>query len=316
MQIVFLDKATLGDDITTKQFERFGCVTEYRSTASEQVADRIVDAQVVIINKIKLNESNLADASKLKLICITATGFDNVDLAYCKKRGIAVCNVVGYSTQCVAQVTVAMTLSLLTHLPEYQNHVASGAYTSGGVANCLTPCYHEIFGKTWGILGYGNIGKQVATVARALGCRVLVCKRTPIEGVECVDIDTLCRESDILSIHTPLNDSTKNILNRDRIALLKPSSIVINVARGAVTDEEALSDAILDHRIGGLGVDVYSAEPMPEKHPFSRLLGLQNVCLTPHMAWGGYETRVRLLDEIEQNIESFLDGGFRNRLDV
>ena len=134
MQIVFLDKATLGDDITTKQFERFGSVTEYRSTAPDKVAERISDAQVVVINKIKLNESNLANASSLKLICITATGFDNVDLVYCKTKGIAVCNVVGYSTQCVSQVTVAMALSLLTHLSEFQKHVASGAYASGGVA--------------------------------------------------------------------------------------------------------------------------------------------------------------------------------------
>ena len=314
MQIVFLDKATLGDDITTEQFKRFGSVTEYCSTAPDRVAQRIADAQIVIINKIKLNEGNLSDARRLRLICITATGFDNVDLAYCRKRGIAVCNVVGYSTQCVAQVTVAMALSLLTHLSEFQKHVASGAYSCGVVANCLTPCYHEIYGKTWGILGYGNIGKQVGAVAKALGCRVIVCKKTPIEGEECVDVDTLCRESDILSIHTPLNESTRGIISRERIATMKPSAIVINVARGAVTDEEALAEAILKEKIGGLGVDVYSAEPFSADHPFSQILSYPNVCLTPHMAWGGYETRVRLLDEIEANIDSFLAGGERNRI--
>lgn len=316
MQIVFLDKATLGDDISTKQFERFGTVTEYPSTSPDCVPSRIIDAEVVVINKVKLNESNLANALRLKLICITATGFDNVDLPYCKKRGIAVCNVVGYSTQCVSQLTVAMALSLITHLPEFQKHVASGAYANGTVANCLTPCFHEIYGKTWGIFGYGNIGKQVGAVAKALGCRVIVCKRTPIDGEECVDVDTLCRESDILSIHTPLNDATREIINRERIAMLKPSAIVINVARGAVTDEKALADAVLEQKIGGIGVDVYSAEPMPVSHPFSEIAHLPNVCLTPHMAWGGYETRVRLLNEIEANIVSFLEGGSRNRLDI
>ena len=316
MHIVFLDAATLGNDVSTKQFNRFGKVTEYRSTAPDAVAERITDAEVVVINKIKLNASNLKEAKALRLICITATGFDNVDTVFCREHGIAVCNVVGYSTQCVAQVTVAMALSLLTHLSEYQHHVASGAYTSGGVANCLTPCYHEICGKTWGILGYGNIGQQVGAVAKALGCRVIVCKRTPIDGVECVDIDTLCRESDVLSIHTPLNDSTRHIINRERIALMKPSSILINVARGAVTDEEALASAVLEGKIAGLGIDVYSAEPFSAEHPFSKLLSLPNVCLTPHMAWGGYETRVRLLNEIEQNIDSFLAGGTRNRIDL
>ena len=137
----------------------------------------------------------------------------------------------------------------------------------------------------------------------------------PIEGWECVDIDTICRESDILSIHTPLNDQTRNLINRERIASMKKGAIVVNVARGAVTDEAALADAMLEGRLGGLGIDVYSVEPMPADHPFGKILSLPNVCLTPHMAWGGYETRVRLLDEVYDNIRSFLDGGYRNRIE-
>ena len=315
MQITFLDAATLGKDVSTDSFAKYGTVTTYDSTAPTEVADRITDSDVVVINKIKLNESNLADAKALRLICITATGFDNVDLSYCRSRGIAVCNVVGYSTQCVAQVTVTMALSLMTHLPEYQAHVSSGGYTNGGVANCLVPQYHEICGKTWGILGYGNIGGQVGAVAKALGCRVIVNKRTPIDGVECVDLDTLCRESDILSIHTPLNDSTRGLLDKAHIAMLKKDAIVINVARGAVTDEAALASAVKEGRIGAIGVDVYSVEPFDKDHPFYAIKDLPNVCLTPHMAWGGYETRVRLLNEIEQNIDSFLAGGTRNRIE-
>ncbi|MBQ8431642.1 MAG: hydroxyacid dehydrogenase [Clostridia bacterium] len=316
MKIAILDGATLGEDLSMELFERFGEVSVYSTTSEEELAERIENADAVIINKVKLNAGNLGAAKKLSLICITATGFDNVDLEYCRAHGIAVCNVVGYSTQSVAQVTLSMALSLITHLPEYDRFVCSGEYTKSGKFNCLTPVFHEIAGKTWGIVGYGNIGKQVARVAEALGCRILVYKRTPVEERTCVDFDTICRESDILSLHTPLNEGTFHLLDRDHIAMLKKNAIVINVARGAVTDEAALADAILEERIGALGVDVYSLEPMRANHPFQQILSYPNVCLTPHMAWGGYETRVRLLDEVAQNIESFLQGGTRCRVDI
>jgi glycerate dehydrogenase len=208
-----------------------------------------------------------------------------------------------------------MALSLVTHLPEYDRFVKSGEYTKKGIANCLTPVYHEIAGQTWGIIGFGNIGKQVGVVAKAMGCHVLVHKRTPVTDWECVDLERLCRESDIISIHTPLNESTRNLLNEDHIKIMKPNAIVINVARGAVTDEKALANAILEGRIGGLGVDVFSTEPFPESHPFQELLSCPNVCLTPHMAWGGYETRLRVLWEIAENIRSYLVGEKRCRID-
>jgi len=315
MQITFLDAATLGDDLTYEMFEAIGNVTVYQNTTSETFVEHASDAEVIIINKFKLNEQNLPYASNLKLICIAATGYDNVDLEYCRTHGIAVCNVVGYSTQSVAQLTVSMALSLYTHLHEYTSFVRSGEYTVRGIANCLTPVYHEIAGKTWGIVGFGNIGKQVGRVAEALGCRVLVNKRTPIDGWSCVDFDTICRESDILSIHVPLSDSTRGLLDQAHIDMLKQDAIVINVARGAVTDEAALAKAILAHRIGGLGVDVYSVEPMSVDHPFQAIKDFPNVALTPHMAWGGYETRVRLLGEMAQNIKSFYSGEHRCRVD-
>lgn len=315
MRITVLDAGTLGEDLSTDCLLEFGELTVYAATAPEEVAAHVGDSDVIIFNKVRVNEANLSAAHNLKLICVTATGYDNVDLDYCRRRGIAVCNVVGYSTQCVAQVTVSMALSLMTHLEEYTAYVRSGGYTASGCANRLTPVYHEIAGKTWGIVGFGNIGQAVGKVAQALGCRVLVNKRIPIEGWDCVDFDTVCRESDILSIHTPLNDGTRNLLDRAHIAMLKKNAIVINVARGAVTDEAALAEAILEDRIGGLGVDVYSAEPFPKEHPFTAILDRPNVALTPHMAWGGYETRVRLLDEIVENIRSFLRGERRNRVD-
>ncbi|MBQ4274593.1 MAG: hydroxyacid dehydrogenase [Clostridia bacterium] len=315
MKIVFLDAATIGDDLTYESFAELGEVVVYPTTNEEEFVAHVNGADVVVINKLKLNATNLPKAKNLKLICLAATGFDNVDLDYCRKAWIGVCNVVGYSTQSVAQLTLSMALSLYTHLDEYTSFVRSGEYTQNGLANRLTPVYHEIAGRTWGIVGYGNIGKQVARVAEALGCRVLVYKRTPVADAECVDFDTICQKSDILSLHVPLNEATRNLLDEAHIAMLKKDAIVINVARGAVTDEAALADAILEGCIGGIGVDVYSKEPFGVDHPFNKIKHLPNVLLTPHMAWGGYETRVRLLDEIKQNIIAFFKNEHRCRVD-
>ena len=314
MKIVFLDASTIGADIDLSLFERYGSLKVYPTTAPEEFAERVADSDVIIINKLKVGRDNLPLCPNVKLVCVTATGFDNIDTEYCRERGIAVCNVVGYSTQNVAQLTVAMVLSLICNLTEYNRSVADGSYTSGGVANILTPVYHEICGKTWGIVGYGNIGKQVGVVAKALGCRVIVYKRTPIEGEECVDIDTLCRESDIISVHTPLNDGTRGLISRERIAMMKSDAILINVARGAVCDEEAIADAILENRLGGVGIDVYSKEPFGNDHAMARIAGRDNVILTPHMAWGSYEARVRCCEEIALNIESFIKAEKRNRI--
>lgn len=316
MKITFLDAATLGGDLTYKRFEALGEVSVYQSTSAAEFETHAADADVLIVNKFKLNGSNLPAAKKLRLICVAATGYDNIDLAYCRQKGIAVCNVIGYSTQCVAQLTLSMALSLCTHLHEYTEFVRSGEYTKKGIANCLFPVYHEMAGKTWGIIGFGNIGQQVGRVAEALGCCVLVNKRTPVDGWDCVGLDTICREADIISLHVPLNDSTRGLLDRAHVNMMKRDAIVINVARGAVTDEEALADAIKNNRIGALGVDVYSAEPMPIDHPFQSIKHLPNVCLTPHMAWGGYETRVRLLGEMAENIKAFYKSEIRCRVDL
>ena len=314
MKIVFLDAATIGGDVDLSLYEKYGELKVYNTTTQDEFVDHVGDSDVVIINKVKVGRQNLPACKNVKLVCITATGYDNIDTEYCKENGIAVCNVVGYSTQNVAQLTLAMVLSLFCHLTEYNRSVADGRYTRGGVANILTPVYHEIYGKTWGIVGYGNIGKQVGVVAKAMGCRVIVYKRTPIEGEECVDIDTLCRESDIISVHTPLNDGTRGLISRERIASMKDGAILVNVARGAVCDEEALADAILQNKLGGVGIDVYSKEPFGEDHPMSKIAGLDNVILTPQMAWGSYEARQRCCEEIALNIESYLKGERRNRI--
>lgn len=316
MKITVLDSTTLGEDLDLSPLSEVMKTEIYEKTPPEQVAERIAESDVVIINKVKLNEANLYGAKNLKLICLAATGYDNVDVAYCKKAGIAVCNVIGYSTQSVAQITVATVLSLVCHLREHTDTVRSGRYTESGVANSLTPVYHEIAGKTWGIVGYGNIGKQVGKVADALGCRVIYNKRTPDENPGCVSLETLCKESDIITIHTPLSDSTRAIINSEMISLMKKDVVIVNEARGAVTDEAAVALALKEGRIGAFGCDVYSVEPFGKDHPFYEIKDYTNVCLTPHMAWGAYEARVRCLNEIILNIKAFFNGEVRSRVDL
>lgn len=316
MKITVLDAKTLGDDLDLSPLSSVGEPEIYENTPPELVAERIDDSEVVIINKVKLNESNLTGAKKLRLICIAATGYDNIDVAYCKKAGIAVCNVVGYSTDSVAQITVASVLSLACHLKEHTASVSSGEYSASGVANKLTPVYHELAGKTWGIIGYGNIGRKVGEIARAFGCKVIANRRSATNEAECVSLDTLCSESDIITVHTPLNDSTRGLINKEKIALMKKDVIIVNTARGAVTDESELARAIKEGRIGALGSDVYSVEPFGEDHPFYEIKERSNVCFTPHMAWGAYEARKRCLEDIIENIRSFYSGDIRSRVDL
>lgn len=312
MKITVLDAKTLGDDIDVNIVG--GEVSAYDTTPDELVGERIAEAEVVIVNKIKLNQNNLENAKSLKLICVAATGYDNIDTEYCKKRGIAVCNVKGYSTHSVAQLTVSMALSLVMHLSEYNEFVKNGEYTKSGVANRLSPVYYEVKDKVWGIVGLGNIGKQVAKVADALGCEVLAFKRTPDDAYNCVPLSELIEKSDIISVHLPAGSETNGIISKEMIAKMKKNAILINVARGTVVDEEALAGAVLDGKIAGIGIDVYSKEPFCENHPYNKIKDFDNVILTPHIAWGAYESRIRCLSEIKLNIESFSEGKSRNRI--
>lgn len=308
MKIVILDYATLGYDLDLSGAEKFGTVIKYEKSSPEEAKERLVGADVVIVNKVKMNENTLDSAKDLKLICETATGYDNIDIEYCRKRGILVANTPAYSSDCVAQVTVSMVCSLLTHLREYEDCVASGEYSRGGNANRLVPVYHEISGKTWGIIGFGNIGRAVGKIAEAFGCKLLVNKRTKVDGYECVDLDTLLKESDIITIHCPLTEKTRGLIGKREIDMMKKDAIIINVARGLIWDENAIAQAILDGKIGGMGCDVFSVEPLPVGHPFERIYGLKNVSLTPHMAWGSFESRTRCFNTVLSNIEAFLKG--------
>lgn len=312
MKITVLDAKTLGNDIDLSIFGED--LTVYGTTSPEETAAHVADSEAVIVNKVRLDRSNLENAANLRLICIAATGYDNIDIEYCKSRNIAVCNVCGYSTQSVAQLTAALALSLTIHLNEYCEYVRSGGYTAGGVANKLEPVYSEVFGKTWGIAGLGNIGKQVAKTAEAMGCKVLAFKRTPDENYNCVPLEELMEKSDIISVHLPASAETYGIISKEMIAKMKKNAILINVARGAVVDEEALCDAIIGKKIAGIGIDVYTKEPFDENHCFNRIKDYPNVLLTPHIAWGAYESRRRCAEEIRMNIESFEKGERRNRV--
>ena len=316
MKITVLDRNTLGEDLDISVITEMGNVTVFERTPPEKVSENIGDSDVIILNKVKLNSDNLSDAKNLKLICVAATGFDNIDVEYCKNHGIAVANVCGYSTDSVAQLTVSLALSLIMHLEKYHKHVTSGEYTKSGVQNHLKPTFHELSSMCWGIVGMGNIGKKVSEVAKAFGMKVLYFKKTPVDDEACVTLEEVMKKSDIISVHLPLSEETKGIINESMISQMKKSAVLVNVARGAVIDEKAVTDAIKSGSIGGFATDVYSVEPLTEDSPFNEILHNENTIFTPHMAWGSYESRMRCISEIRKNIEAFFRGEIRNRVDL
>ena len=316
MKITVLDRASMGDDTSFLPIETLGEVEIYDTTSQEMLISRIEDTDVIITNKVKIGEEAISASKKLKLICVFATGYDNIDIKAAKANGVGVCNVPGYSTESVVLYTVSTVLALATKIREYNDYVRSGDYTRSGVANLLTPVYHELAGKTWGIVGCGNIGRAVARVAEALGARVIVNKRTEDLKFTCVDINTLCKESDVISLHCPLNDSTRGLIDAEKIALMKKDVILVNEARGAVVNEGDVAKAITEGRIGAFGCDVYSVEPFGTEHPYTSIMNLPNVLLTPHAAWGAYEARERCVNIITSNISSYFDGVILNRVDI
>ncbi len=316
MKITVLDRYSMGLDLPVEMLEKFGSLVVYDTTSPSEVADRIMDSDVIILNKVKITEEILSSAKNLKLICVFATGFDNIDLFAARACGVAVCNVPGYSTDSVVLFTMANVLALYSKLHEYNTFVKDGEYSRSASPNKLTPVYHELKGKTWGIVGLGNIGKAVAKVAEAMGARVIAYKRVPVDEYECVSIDELCKRSDIITLHCPLNDGTRELINKEKIDLMKPDVVIVNEARGAVVNETDIKNAILEERIGAFGSDVYSIEPFLENHPFFEIRNKNNVLLTPHAAWGAYESRVRCLEIICQNISCFIGGEIKNRVDI
>lgn len=314
VKVVLLDKGSLGEDIDLTPLLGFPGFVSYDRTGEAQWKQRVRDAQVLISNNVAYTPEKLACAEKLKLICVTSTGYDNVDLSWCRAHGVAVCNVPGYSGSSVAQYAVTMALALSCRLLIYRGYVHSGQYSAGTSPNFVAPVWHEIAGKTWGILGCGDIGRRVGHIAQALGCHVLAYRRSRDPEFETVDIHTLAARSDIFSIHLPLTEQTRGIVSREVIRRMKPGAIVINVARGAVVDEGALADAFLRGQLAGLGIDAYAEEPLPEDSPYMNLKNHPNVILTPHSAWSSQEARNRCIAVVGRNIEAFLSEKRENRV--
>jgi len=319
MKTVFLDRNTIGFDIDVSIFKEFGELEEYNSCSREESKEHIKDADAVIFNKTVMNKELLDDAPNIKLLCVTATGYDNIDLDYCRERNIAVCNIKGYSTPAVVQHTFALALYVLEKISYYDNYVKSGEYCKAAGFSNFDERYWELEGKTWGIVGLGNIGKGVAKVAQAFGCKVIYYSASGnnnCEEYERVDFDTLLANSDIISLHCPLSDKTRGLMNLDAFKKMKNSAILINVARGPVVDEQALFTALNEEMIAGAGLDVLSKEPMSTENPLVAIKDSRKLLITPHMAWASVEARSRCMQEVYNNMKAFLSGEIRNRVDL
>lgn len=317
MKIVILDANTLGDDLDLGVFDTLGDVEVFGFTAPEVVVERIKDAHVIITNKVVLNERNLQHAKHIELICLTATGTNNVDKVYTNSRGIVVSNVVGYSTDSVAQHTFALLFYLYEKLAYYDNYVKSGTYVGDEIFTHFDRKFHELVGKTWGIIGLGNIGRKVATIAEAFGCKVIYYStsgKNNQQAYEQVDFDTLLMTSDIISIHAPLNEDTDGLINDEAFEKMKATAVLLNLGRGRIVVEDDLCKALNQNQIAGAGLDVLEYEPINEDNP---LLGIQDstkLLITPHIAWASVEARKRVVDEVKENIASYKVGKPRNQV--
>lgn len=316
MKIVALERNSAGTDISVECWSELGEVICYENTVTvEEVRERVKDADVIIANKAPMNADSLCDAPNVKLICELATGYDNCDLAYCSSRGIKVANVVNYSTDMVAQHTFALALALSQKLPHYDNYVKSGAYAAQSRFSNFDNPFYELAGKTWGIMGMGNIGKKVAAIATAFGCKVIfhsITGKSTCTDYPQVDKDTLLRESDFLSLHCPLSDLSRDFIDADALKKMKKTAILINVARGPVVNTQALYDALVAGEIQAAGLDVLEKEPIAVDNPLGKLQDSNQIIITPHLAWASVEARMRCVEGVYLNIKAFQNGESRN----
>lgn len=308
MKIVFLDAKTIGEDIDLSGFDALGEVVKYGFSTAEEARERSKDADILILNKVQVNQQTIGEANHLKLVCVTATGTNNLDKEYLDKRGIAWRNVAGYSTESVAQHTFAMLFYLLEKLPYYDNYVKSEKYVNDVSFTHFAKAFHELSGMTYGIIGLGNIGRRVADIAKAFGCRVIYYStsgRNSQPGYERVSFDELLEQSDIVSIHAPLDENTLGLMNKEAFAKMKKSAILLNVGRGPIINEADLAEALNNKTIAAAGLDVLSVEPMQEDNPLRGIKDSERLLITPHIAWAGVEARNRLMGIILGQIKEF-----------
>ena len=315
MKIVLLDTATMGSDMEFSCIERLGECVKYENTLSGEVSERIKDADVVVINKVQLGREVLKEARKLKLICVFAIGYNNVDVEYCRENNIRVRNVPGYCVESVCQHTFALLFMLMENMRYYDDFVKDGSYSKSGVANHLGKPFFEIAGKKWGIIGMGAIGRAVADCAAAFGAEVCYCSISGVvrkEKYENVDLSTLLTECDIISVHAPLNEKTMHLIGEKELKMMKKSAYIVNVGRGAVIDEKALAEAIDEGIIGGAALDVFTTEPPQADSPIMNVKNKERIVYTPHTAWSSVEARKRCISMTADNIAAFIKGESRN----
>lgn len=309
MKLVFLDTKTIGEDIDLSAYDALGEVVKYGFSTLEEIPERVKDADVLIVNKIAINEQTIGTAKNLKLVCVTATGTNNLDKEYLKKRGIAWRNVAGYSTESVTQHTFALLFYLLEKIRYYDDYVKDEKYINDTVFTHFAEHFNEVNGKTWGIIGLGTIGRRVDDIAKAFGARVIYysASGSPAqEGYEQVDFETLLTTSDIVSVHAPLNEYTKDLMDREAFAKMKKTAIFLNLGRGPIVVEQDLYEALETGEIAAAGLDVLCEEPMSETNPLAKIKDSKKLIITPHIAWASVEARNRLMQIIAEQIREFL----------
>jgi len=310
MKIVLLDAGTMGEDMEFSAIKRLGECVIYHNTAKEDIQGRIKDADIIVTNKVVLNADILSSAKNLKLICVFAVGYNNIDIEYCREHNIRVRNVPGYCTESVCQHTFALLFALIENVRYYDDFVKSGAYSKSGLANHLGKPFFEIAGKKWGIIGMGAIGRAVAKSASSFGAQVSYSSISGVsreEEYENVPLERLLKESDILTIHAPLNEKTTGLIGEKELSMMKETAFIVNVGRGAIIDEKALIRAIDEGIIAGAALDVYSVEPPKENAPVVSPKNQERIIYSPHIAWASVEARRRCISMTAENIEAFID---------
>ncbi len=315
MKIVFMETDTLGADMDLSGFDKFGEVVRYSKSVPEENSERVKDADIIIVNKIPMNAETLHKAGRLKLICVTGTGTNIVDFDYTNSRNITVANVKSYSTRSVVQHTFALLFYVYEKLSFYDQFVKSGDYARSDIFSRFDKSFHELYGKTWGIIGLGEIGRSVADVAGAFGCNVIYYStsgKNSDPSYKRVDFDTLLGSSDIISIHAPLNRDTENLIDKAALCKMKKSAVLLNLGRGPIVNEEALTEALESGMIAGAGLDVIKVEPMLPDNPLLAVKDSTKLIITPHIAWATVEARIRCVKEVYKNVEAYLKGEARN----
>ncbi|MFA0403212.1 D-2-hydroxyacid dehydrogenase [Vibrio sp. 10N.222.52.C12] len=314
LNVVFLDRATIPSQIHLKPLSFEHEWVEYDFTAPDLVAERVLDADVIITNKVVLNADNLSQAQQLKLIAVSATGVNNVDVDYCNEKNIAVANIQGYATQSVPEHVIAMLFALKRNLVGYHQDIEAGEWQKDKQFCFFTHPIQDIAGSTLGLMGSGSLGQATAALAKAIGMKVIFAERKGADSCRegYLPFDTVLKQADAISLHCPLTEATRNLISEPELAMMKPSAVLINAGRGGLVDEQALVEALVNHQIAGAGMDVFTQEPADKSNPLLANSHLSNLLLTPHVAWGSDSSIQKLSDILIDNIDGFVEGNPQN----